>query len=120
MKAHIEILGQEFLVDFDFKMTSAGYPETGPSFSSPGEPAEAPEFDITVIELDFAKRHADVPQPEMPEWLKDTITTYLLEDDRTFNAMCNAAHDSDIDPDYERDIAIENREQRFRDLGDDL
>lgn len=36
------------------KMTSAGAPESGPTFSSGGEPAEPPEFECEDIELEFS------------------------------------------------------------------
>ena len=36
-------------LEFEVKMTHAGAPATGPSYSSGGEPAEPPEFEIENI-----------------------------------------------------------------------
>ena len=36
-------------LEFEVKMTYAGAPATGPSYSSGGEPAEPPEFEIENI-----------------------------------------------------------------------
>jgi hypothetical protein len=41
--------GDEVEVEVDYEITSFGYPATGPSYSSGGEPAEAPEFEISDI-----------------------------------------------------------------------
>ena len=37
----------------DVKMISPGYPETGPTYSSGGEPAEGPEFECDDAYIDF-------------------------------------------------------------------
>ena len=58
-------------MEFEVKMTSPGYPATGPSYSSGGEPAEPPEFDIETcsfegggksIEVLFKEHKAKYPQ----------------------------------------------------------
>ena len=81
MKASVEIAGQEMIVEYEFKITCHGSTESGPSYDSGGEPAEAAEFEITVYGIDFPKRDADVPEPELPDWLKDVLATHLSERD---------------------------------------
>lgn len=112
MEACVEIAGQELLVEYVFKITSHGYPATGPTFSSGGEPAGGAEFEIEVLGLRFPKQHADVPNPEMPEWLKDVLTTHLSERDDINDIVQDADGDPDYgrDPDLERDMREEDRE----------
>lgn len=38
--------------EIEFEITSKGLPARGPSLSSPGEPAEAPEFQITTVSVE--------------------------------------------------------------------
>jgi hypothetical protein len=42
-----------FEFTFEMIMTSPGYPATGPSYSSGGEPAEPPEWEIDEIRLNL-------------------------------------------------------------------
>lgn len=39
-------------LEVEVKMTSRGYPAIAPTFSSPGEPPEGPEFEIETISID--------------------------------------------------------------------
>lgn len=80
MEATVEIAGHELVVDYGFKITAHGCPQTGPTFYSGGEPAEPAEFEIEVFGIRFAEQHADV-ELGMPEWLKDILTTHLSERD---------------------------------------
>ena len=104
--AEIEILGQQILVDYEFRITSRGSPESGPSYYSGGEPAEPAEFEIAVFGLRWPKKDADVPEPDMPEWLKDLITTHLYERDDINHIVQTADMNDDCcgDPDeyYDR------------------
>ena len=50
MKAYPTIAGAEYIVDYDYKITSPGAPEQGPSYSSGGQPAE-PLVEIKVLDL---------------------------------------------------------------------
>ena len=77
--AVISLLDQEILVDYKIRITFRGSPETGPSYSSGGEPAEPAEFDIEVLGLRWPKKDADVSDPFMPEWLRDLIETHIAE-----------------------------------------
>lgn len=78
MKAIVTILETAFEVEYDFDITAGGSPESGPSFSSGGEPAEPAEFDIEVLGISVPKQPADVTL-EMPDWLRDVIATHLCE-----------------------------------------
>jgi len=111
MEADVEIAGHDLIVEYVFKITSHGYPATGPSYASGGEPAGGAEFDITVLGLRFPKQHADVPELEMPTWLKDILTTHLLDRDDINDIVQRADYERDSgDPDYERDLRDEERE----------
>lgn len=103
MQTAVEIAGNEMLVDFDIKITSRGCPASEPSYSSGGEPAEPCEFDVEIIELRFPKQHADV-EIYLPKWLKDLLTTHLLERDDIYAVADEIAHEDSRDPDeeYER------------------
>ena len=98
MEASVDIAGQEMIVEYEFKITSRGYPGCGPSFNSPGEPPEPCEFEVTVHGARFPKQHADVPNPELPEWLKDALATHLMGREDIW-AIVDAA-----DRDHERDF----------------
>ena len=94
MKYTIELLGREFEVDFDAKVTCAGAPETGPTYSCGGQPAEPMEYEVSDIELFDADKKL-----ELPAWLHDLIETELMESDRVYEAV-NEAHLSRDDDDY--------------------
>lgn len=111
MEAVVEIAGQELIVEYVFKITSHGCPATGPSYASGGEPAEPAEFEIEVLGARFPKQHADVPAPELPEWLKDVLTTHLSERDDINDIVQRADYErGSEDPDWERELRDEARE----------
>ena len=47
----INFMGHDFIADVDFRVTFWGSPESGPTYSSGGEPAEGPEWEIDSIVL---------------------------------------------------------------------
>ena len=94
MKATVEILGVEMDVDYEFEITHSGAPESWSSYG--GDPAEPAEFDITIHGLDFHNRHADVPKPEMPDWLRDILATHLAER----NDINDIVQKADMERDY--------------------
>src|SRR5262245_44258895 len=111
METEVDIVGQSLIVDYEIKITAHGHPETGPTYYSGGEPAEAAEFEVTVYGAHFPKQHADVPELELPEWLKSLLQTHLMErDDINDIAQRMAYEDDGPDPDYERDLRDEDRE----------
>lgn len=120
MEASVDIAGEELIVEYVFKITSHGCPATGPSYSSGGEPAEGAEFEIEVLGARFPKQHADVPDPELPGWLKDVLTTHLMERDDINEIVQRADYEGDGgDPDYERDLRAEDREFESANGGDE-
>lgn len=95
MEALVEIAGEELIVEYVFKITSPGCPETGPSYASGGEPAEPAEFEIEVLGARFPNQHADVPDPELPEWLKGVLATHLMERDDVNEIVQRAVYERD-------------------------
>lgn len=105
MEAEVEIAGHDLIVEYVFSITAHGCPATGPSYSSGGEPAEAAEFELTVLGLRFPKQHADVPALEIPAWLKDILTTHLAERDDINEIVQRDDYErGSDDPDWERDL----------------
>ncbi len=77
----IDIAGVELEVEYDFNITASGNGGTAPSLTYPGDPPEPAEFNITINTLRFPKQHADVPNLEIPAWLKDLLEQHLSERD---------------------------------------
>lgn len=96
MKTTIEVAGHELTVEYDFKITAHGCPESGPSYYSGGEPAEPAEFEIEVIDIRFPKQASDV-ELFMPEWLNQIINTHLSERDDINDIIQQAAYDNPED-----------------------
>jgi hypothetical protein len=104
MKARVTILDVEFDVEYEIKITAHGSPETGPSYSSGGEPAEPAEFDVEIIELRTPGQHADV-HFDLPQWLEDMLVTHLCERDDVNDAAQEMDSDygcQGYDPDEDR------------------
>jgi hypothetical protein len=101
MKATVTILDTNLEVEYDFEITAHGCPERGPSYSSGGEPAEPAEFELEVLGIEFPKQHADV-HLELPEWLKDMLTSHLYERDDINEIVQRADSECGYDPDDER------------------
>ena len=93
MKATVTILDQDFEVEYEFKITAHGYPETGPTYYSGGEPAEGPEFELEILGLRFPKQAADLPDLEIPKWLDALLVTHLSERDDVYDIICRADED---------------------------
>ena len=98
-KTSIEIAGSELIVEYEFNITASGCSAHMGSLSYEGHPAEAAEFEITVLGIGFPKQEADVPELEMPSWLKDLLTTHLYERDDINDVVQRA----DMDRDYSDD-----------------
>jgi hypothetical protein len=94
MRAQVTLLEQNYEVEYDFKITSYGCPATGPSYSSGGEPAEGPEFEITVHEI--------VGKEGLPDWLKLLLEEHLAERDDIIELVNEAASEPE-EPDYDRE-----------------
>lgn len=96
MKATVTILETNFEVTYDFNITAGGSPETGPSYSSGGEPAEPAEFDIEIIELRLPNQNADVTL-DVPKWLEEMLATHLSERDDINEIVQRADQDRSSD-----------------------
>ena len=88
MIAEIEILGETFEVNYDFKITAPSIPEQGPSYSSGGEPACACEFEIIWARLERAGKAFDTPK-----WLEALLKEYLYEDENVIADIQDAEHE---------------------------
>lgn len=113
MKTDVEIAGHDLIVEYEIKITSHGYPATGPTYSSGGEPGAGAEFDIEILGLRFPKQHADYPELVIPTWLKDILTTHLLERDDINDIAQRMDHErGERDPDDARDERLDREADR--------
>jgi hypothetical protein len=101
MDAYLSIAGAEYIAGYQYKITSPGAPEQGPSYSSGGQPAEPFEFEVTFVDLRKDEGGGKTTLVDCPAWLKAEIETWLYEDntggiyaaieeddaDRTYDAM---------------------------------
>lgn len=80
-----------------------GYPETGPSYASGGEPACPAEVDILSLEWSL-----DNPITKTVQWhtIDGALFDLIASDDELYSELCQAAADNDAD---ERDAAAEDR-----------
>jgi len=100
MEANVEIAGHDLIVEYEFKITAHGSPESGPSYASGGEPAEPAEFEIEVLGLRFSKHLVEL---EIPEWLNAILNTHLAERDDINEIVQRADYERGAyDPDDER------------------
>ena len=100
MRATVTILETNFEVEWTFKITASGSPETGPSYYSGGEPATGAEFELEVLSLHLPKQDAEL---ELPKWLNDLIATDLYERDDINDIVQQADYErGSYDPDDER------------------
>lgn len=96
MNTYIEILGQEYLVEYNYEITSEGCPA---QISGPPEncyPAESMEFDLFDITLWTTKWVESPPHTKkigkwekdtqlvVPGWLETLITEHLFESDKVY------------------------------------
>jgi len=95
MKAAVTILETNFEVEYEFEITASGSPETGPSYSSGGEPAEPAEFEITILGLRIPKQPDDV-YLELPKWLEELLATDLSERDDINEVVQRADHERGV------------------------
>ena len=94
MECYIEILNEEYLVEYDYEIISKGGPA---KTSGPPEdcyPEEPLEFDLKDISLwtckwidatEFKKGYWTKDKKlDLPEWLEDDIIDYLYELDKVY------------------------------------
>lgn len=100
METTATILGIDMEVEWDYTITTHGNGGTAPSLTYPGDPPEPAEFDIEILGLKFPKQAADV-HLDLPDWLKDALTTHLLERDDINAIVQQADQDRAYDHDYD-------------------
>jgi len=101
LKHAMEIAGLNCIVSYDYNVTSFPTPDTGPSYSSGGEPGDPLEFDITITKLE-----SDTPKGrvnlELIEWIKVALYQHLMiDDDIAYQAVGEDCEEDERE--YERD-----------------
>lgn len=86
----VTILEENFDVEYDFDITSHGSPGVSPSLNYPGDPPEAPEFDLEILAIYKPKNKEPL---EIPSWLKDLLLEYLYNSDLVLEAVYEATQD---------------------------
>ena len=118
MERAIKFLDTDYVVDFDYKITSHGSPAHIGSLTYPGDPGDPMEYEIKLESLrydvpcphrypdesdyEFMQRMDDfekITAPlEVPAWLRSRIETFLECDGDTSAAIEEASwHDYDGD-----------------------
>ena len=94
MLCNVKIAGRDYVVEFDYKITSHGSPMVGPSWNSPGEPAEPAEWEIDgTISLKADGPDAKPDELEIPKWLEEALHTAISEDEKVNDKIQEAADD---------------------------
>jgi hypothetical protein len=101
VKEFLTIAGAEYVVHYDYKITSPGAPEQGPSYSSGGQPAEPFEFEVTLTDLCKDEGGGEETSVEVPAWLKEEIENWLFEDP---DGKVYAAIEEDAANNYEDEL----------------
>lgn len=82
----VTLLETNFEVEYDFKITTHGYGDSGPSLEHPGDPPEPAEFDLEILSINLPKGS----ELELPDWLKKIIEQHLYERDDVNDAVQEA------------------------------
>jgi hypothetical protein len=99
MDIPINFMGEDFIAVVDYDVTFWGAPESGPTYSSGGEPAEPPEWEINSIVLRWDREARDGglgPEFEATGELFDHLSNL----DKINDAICEAIM-SDGPPDFD-------------------
>jgi hypothetical protein len=121
MKSYLSLMGEDFVVEIDYRITSRGYPAKTCGPPEDCYPAEGPEYDIESITL---QREIFVESPVTPGFVHWALgpAWEISDKDRQFellvnhfdeqiwqHAADNAADDRDYDEDYYREDMRERR-----------
>jgi hypothetical protein len=91
---NVSIAGKDYFLSYDFEITSRGSSMVGPSWNSPGEPAEAAEFVVTVEDLQEDLGGGKLgPSLEIPRWLNDALSAALYDSEKVNDVV--QEHDMD-------------------------
>jgi len=83
MRTSITIGLEEYVIEFDYKITSHGCPEQGPTYACGGQPAEPMEWEVDgPVTLIFEAQGKDDVILEVPKWLDEVLSAYIQEDTR--------------------------------------
>ncbi len=97
---NIQIAGRDYVVEFEYKVTTHG------SSGSYEEPPEAAEWHIegkVTLRPDGPDDNKEL-ELELPEWFNDRLVEYLQENEEVNEKIQEEdANSSDYDPDYYRD-----------------
>ena len=74
MIAFATLFGADYIVEYDYKVTARGAPQTWE------HPAEPFEFDVTFLELRKDEGTKKETPVECPKWLRDEIEQWLYDD----------------------------------------
>lgn len=100
-------------MEVEIKMTSKGYPATGPSYSSGGEPAEPPEFEIESITINGNKKSVEELYAEYKTTRPEQLSTPTSYDQFFADAFYDAALNKAYDDDWSDDIYGDSPEPDF-------
>ena len=71
--------GEDFVIEFDYQVTSPPYRGKSPDLNQPGEPPEPGEFLVFALHL-ARDTQKGLVYVDMPDWLSDMVQAYLEED----------------------------------------
>lgn len=97
MQIPILFMGEDFVADIDYDVTSYGHGGVAPSLSYPGDPPEPPEWDYLSIHL-----CRDLGGGKLgPEFLATgKLFDVLADDEKICERICEAIWESRYDDDY--------------------
>jgi hypothetical protein len=116
MQFELEILGEQFTVEFSTSITSRPYSGRGADMHQPGEPPEPGEFTVNVETLNYADQDKANPPAslEMPMWLRNLIASKIIEDDGVYREVFDNANYGP-DPDAAYDAMRDDKDHGFKD-----
>ncbi len=86
----LSILDADFVAEIEYRITSRGAPETGPTYSCGGQPAEPPEWDIEDVQLrEYHPRPLLAANPllDVPKWLFELISEHDKVSEAIYEAI---------------------------------
>lgn len=80
IEVYITVNDVEVAAEIDYRVTSWGAPASGPSYSSGGEPAEPPEFEIDKITVNLNNNEVEMNWDNLSEQDQDKIDQAIYEE----------------------------------------
>jgi hypothetical protein len=110
----IIFMGEDFIAEVDYTVTSRGHPGTLPSLSYPGDPPEGPEYDVNTIEIfqdlpgfsfcfdKLGRVHASQNEERPRHLVTGAFFDYMAyNNQRITDWICDDIRDYDPEPDYD-------------------